>query len=140
MKSTLKDRFHFLKDSLYLSSKGTLVYHIKFGREFRSVLERLEKTQWYSEVELKSYQDEKLRSLIHQAYEHVPYYRRVLRELHLRPSDIRSAEDLKKLPILTKDTLKAHAGELVADNISRWFRSRLKARRSGVSGAGPEPA
>jgi len=66
----------------------------------------LEHTQWLPAGDLSAYQEHRLAVIINQAYSHVPYYRQLLNKLGLRPSDIRSMDDLKKLPLLTKDTVR----------------------------------
>ncbi|MDA0524645.1 phenylacetate--CoA ligase family protein [Methanococcoides alaskense] len=40
------------------------------------------------------------------AYDNVPYYHKLFNELRLTPSDIKTIEDLEKIPTLTKDTIK----------------------------------
>lgn len=52
----------------------------------------------------------KLRSVLHNAYEHVPFYRTLWREAGVSPDDLRSLEDLSRWPIITRQQLK-RAGE-----------------------------
>jgi phenylacetate-CoA ligase len=66
----------------------------------------LQKTQWWSPEKIRDFQNKKLRLLIKYIYENVPYYHKIFRELNLRPSDIKNAEHLSKLPILTKDDVR----------------------------------
>ena len=42
------------------------------------------------------------------ANERVPFYRRRFREVGFEPGDLKSLDDLKRLPILTKKDLKQH--------------------------------
>lgn len=70
--------------------------------------ETLTATQWLSPEQLRELQDEKLRRLIRHAYRSVPYYRVRMMELKLHPEDIRSQDDLNKLPLLTKADVKRH--------------------------------
>ncbi|MDQ7782345.1 MAG: hypothetical protein RDU20_05690 [Desulfomonilaceae bacterium] len=60
--------------------------------------------------------DRRLRAVVRNAYEHVPYYRDRFRAAGISPEDIRSADDLHKVPVTTKDDLRA-AG--MANTISR---------------------
>jgi len=64
-----------------------------------------------------AWQEEQLRSFVKHAYEHTVYYRRLFDALGLTYKDIQCAEDLKKLPIITKDEVRTHFDELVPDNI-----------------------
>jgi len=92
----------------------------------------LDRSQWLDRHILTDYQEERLRTLVNHAYNNVPYYRNLFNSLRLRPSDIRKLEDLRKLPILTKSTVRAHFKELVATNAWRFF-PRLY-RTSGSTG------
>jgi phenylacetate-CoA ligase len=66
----------------------------------------------YSEIEalprdqLRKLQDERLRQLISYVYERVPFYQEQFKRLGLKPGDIRSVEDLPKLPFTQKQDLK----------------------------------
>jgi phenylacetate-CoA ligase len=77
-------------------------------RHMERLYETLQHTQWLSPRELRELQSEKLRRLIRHAYRNVPYYRSRLREAGLVPEDIRTVEDLAKLPLLAKDDIRAH--------------------------------
>jgi phenylacetate-CoA ligase len=77
----------------------------------------LNESQWWPRQKLEEFRDEKLRQLIDHCYQHVPYYRRIMDERGLRPVDIQSAVDLHKLPILTKDIIRANWKDLRATNI-----------------------
>lgn len=87
----------------------------------------LETSENWSREQIEQYRNEKLRCLITHCYEKVPYYRQVMREKKLRPEDIRSAEDLHKLPHLTKEIIRNRGKELIANNVSQmkvsWNRS-----------------
>src|SRR5690348_6731620 len=71
--------------------------------------------QWmnmYSQVEalprqqLRSLQNERLQHLIQTLYERVPLYQERLKQRGIQPTDIRSVEDLPRLPFTTKQDLK----------------------------------
>lgn len=67
---------------------------------------KLMKNQWKSPEEIKRIQQEKLRRLVKHSYEKVPYYRRLFDSMSLKPEDIQSTEELTKLPLLSKKTIK----------------------------------
>lgn len=56
---------------------------------------------------LRVLQERKLRAVLRQAYDNVPYYRSLFSVGGLVPEDIRTVEDLKYIPITTKDDLRA---------------------------------
>jgi len=65
----------------------------------------------YSQLEslprnkLRELQDEKLRTMIRYVYERVPFYQQRFREGGIQPDDIRSVEDLPRLPFTRKQDL-----------------------------------
>ena len=59
-----------------------------------------------SREQIRAWQDERLVKQVRHVYEHVPYYRNLMEKKKVTPEDIRSTEDLHKLPFLTKDDLR----------------------------------
>ncbi len=57
---------------------------------------------------LRQLQDERLRQMISYVYERMPFYQQMFNSLGMRPGDIRSVEDLPKLPFTRKQDLKDH--------------------------------
>jgi phenylacetate-CoA ligase len=92
----------------------------------------LERTQWLPRDELLEYQRRRLRLVLEHAFEHVPYYRELLASLGLGRSDIRDVEDLRRLPILDKETVQNRAEALLADDAQRYSPTRYST--SGTSG------
>ncbi len=58
--------------------------------------------------ELEQLQLKKLKATIAKVYDSIPFYRKRLDSLRLKPSDIRSLKDVQKLPFTTKDDLRAN--------------------------------
>lgn len=89
-----------------------------------------ERSQWLSEQELVLLQEEQLRRVVAHAYEHVPYYRDLFQHLGLKPAAIQTLEDLPRIPILSKDTLRREFQRLRVPG----SRGR-EVRTSGTNGA-----
>ncbi|MBN2483741.1 MAG: phenylacetate--CoA ligase family protein [Candidatus Omnitrophica bacterium] len=102
------------------------------GKDFFRKLDFLEKSQWWSSQELENYQNEHLQALIHHAYNNVPYYHEVFRTNKLTPSDIHTVHDLPKLPILTKDIVRARVDDLKAKNFKD--NDLIRSGTSGTTG------
>lgn len=91
-----------------------------YGKDVEKYYDFLEKSQWWSRAELDNYQNEKLRKLIRHAYSNVPYYRELFVKINLHPDDIKTIEDLAKIPILTKKIIRKHFPEdITAQNIAK---------------------
>lgn len=86
----------------------------KFHSTYKNVL----KNQWNSYGEQKTKQEKMLRYTISFAYKNVPYYHRLFKELNISPEDIKTIEDLEKLPILTKDIIKENWDDFKPANLS----------------------
>ena len=59
-----------------------------------------------SPEEIRAIQDKKLVEQVQHVWDHVPYYRKKMEEKGVSPADIRSVDDLKKLPFLSKYDLR----------------------------------
>ncbi len=59
-----------------------------------------------SPEQIRAWQDERLVKTVNHVYQNVPYYKQMMDEKGVKPEDINSASDLKKLPFLTKDDLR----------------------------------
>ena len=70
------------------------------------------KRYYQPEVETASYeeirkiQNEKIVKQVRYVYENVPYYRNLMEQKGVTPDDIKSVDDIKKLPFLSKDDLR----------------------------------
>ncbi|NHF60549.1 phenylacetate--CoA ligase [Flavobacteriaceae bacterium TP-CH-4] len=58
--------------------------------------------------EIKSFQEEKLREVLHYVSAHSPYYRRLFKQHKINILDIQSLEDLTGIPTTTKDQLQRY--------------------------------
>lgn len=94
----------------------------------------LEESESWSRKQVEAYRNEKLHRLIVHCYENVSYYRRIMEEANLRPEEIQCAEDLARLPVITKDILRGYSAELTAKNVSK-----MSATWSGTGGTTGEP-
>lgn len=60
-----------------------------------------------SRSELENLQLERLKQTVSRVYERVPFYRRKMEEARVKPEDIRSLDDICKLPFTVKDDMRA---------------------------------
>ena len=81
-------------------------------------------------TQVKKIQDRRVRKLARKAYA-IPFYRKRFDEVGLTPKDICNAEDLTKLPLLTKEELRAWMKEEAEDpKYKDWYHDTT----SGSSG------
>lgn len=55
---------------------------------------------------IEQIQLERLKATVSRVYEKVPYYRNVLDSIGVKPEDIRTLDDIRRLPFTTKDVLR----------------------------------
>ncbi len=115
----------FAKGCIYKFTK-------KYSGKYYHYRNELQKSQWYSREQLRELQNAKLRKVIAYAYKNVPYYQQLFDRLQLRPEDIRTAGDLKKLPFLEKETVRTQGASLVSQKMKKMLLR--KAHTSGTSG------
>ena len=75
-------------------------------RRARSVYLELKESEWLSRDQLNKLQFFRLKRLVQNAYNHVPYYRKIMTGAGIMPSDIRTLADLQKIPLLTKNDVR----------------------------------
>jgi phenylacetate-CoA ligase len=91
---------------------GIQIRRARYNRTFRDALKWLGESQWWSLEKQRAYQDERLREVVVRAYETVPYYREVFEARGLTPADVQTVDDLPKLPILDKQTVRERNADL----------------------------
>lgn len=95
-------------------------------REWR----RLEASQWWPAERLRTLQWQSLQEMIEYAWDASPFYRERLQQCGITPTDIRTPEDFRRLPITTKQDIRAAGARMV----SRHFdRSELVSAKTGGS-------
>jgi len=92
---------------------------------FRKTYKFIQESQWWSQEQLEAYQLEQLNKLLDHSYINVPYYRKLFDKHGLKPEDIRSFEDLQKIPFLTKDIVKNNIDDLKARNYHKHKFERV---------------
>lgn len=82
-------------------------------------LRALEETQFWSIDRLLAHQLEKMRRLLVHAYENVPFYRNRFGEAGFNPYEVKSHDQLAKLPQLTKQDIRENLEDLIAKSCPR---------------------
>jgi phenylacetate-CoA ligase len=98
------------------TGRGTALTTLFYKSPYQKTYDFVNRTQWWTAEQIKQYQWQQLTALLHHAYEHVPYYRRLFETHGISPTDIHSLQDFQHLPFLTKEIVQEHADELKATN------------------------
>jgi phenylacetate-CoA ligase len=111
-----------------LGERSGLYNYFRIAYDIASLLRH---THW-SREQLLDYQNRKVQEIVRFAFENVPFYHEKFLKLGIRPDDVRSVQDLNKLPIIRREELQENSGKLIS---SEFDQSKLKVvSTSGSSG------
>lgn len=88
------------------------IYYLKY-------LAELKLHQRKNNKDLKEIQLKKLRHMINYAYNNVPFYRDLFNRENIRPDNIKSLDDLQKIPIITKKDISTNYDNIIANNVNK---------------------
>lgn len=77
------------------------------------ILKDLRKSQYWPRDKRNEFRIERLKNIVHIAYEQTIYWKKLMDENKIHPADIHSFNDLKKFPLLEKATLRDRREEMV---------------------------
>ncbi len=120
--------------NLACSMVGLQIQRVRFGPDFQQVLRSAQERSAWSEEAIRDYRDQRLREFVLHCERTVPHYRALFRELGISARDIRTIDDLKLLPVLTKEQVQRRPDFFVSEAVSP--RDRLMMHTSGTTGAG----
>ena len=85
-----------------------------------------------SREQIRAIQNEKIVKQVKRVYENVPYYRDLMDKKGVKPEDIQSVDDIKKLPFLCKDDLReAYPYGLLGTDIKNCVRIQSTSGTTG---------
>lgn len=94
----------------------------------------LQRNQWLRPSELTRIQQKRLGAIIKHAYSNIEFYRRKFKIANVKPDDIKTVQDLPKIPVTTKSELRnAFRAQTIVDGKIDLSKCHL-ARTSGSSG------
>ena len=114
---TLYDRLPVPLQELLVWGAGWRSYRRRFGPRFQRLLEELQRGDLRGADEVRADQDRRLREMVCWAADTVPYYRTLFRREGIDPASIRGLDDLPRLPLLTKQTLRDRPQELRSEAV-----------------------
>lgn len=87
------------------------------GTDILGKLKQIENAPFRSREEIQDRQLKDLRALLAHAGTHVPYYRELFRRIGMRSGDVQTWEHFSRIPILTKDIIRANQRELIQEDV-----------------------
>ena len=77
-------------------------------------IDSLDKSQFWSRNKIEVLQLERLRTLLLHAYNSTSYYRKIFDEVSFKPESITNFDEIKTLPLLTKDIIRDKGDDLLS--------------------------
>ena len=121
----------FLQNAIF-SLYGLKLSKARYNQLFFNYLRNLKESEWWSVKEIQKYQNMKVREVVHHAYHTVPFYRRWYEECKVDIDNFQTVEDLKRLPVLTKQLVRANQQDMVSSAFNR--SSLITNLTSGTTG------
>lgn len=101
--------------NLLISAYGFYIYKRRYGGRHSEYLQSLRESQWYPKNRIDELQFMNLSSVIRNAFQTVPFYQEIYKKHGVAPSFLQNLDDLRKLPIITKEDLRANPKLFVSD-------------------------
>ncbi len=101
-------------------------------KDFYDFLALLKENEKKSYEQMREYQFKKLKELVELAYNHTKFYKEKYDKVGFHPNDLKSLEDLNKIPTLTKDEVREYGKDMVDKRLN--IDSLSKGVTSGTTG------
>ena len=134
--NNLVEKLYFLSpiliQNLVVSAYGYKLYRERYAGNQDKYLRELLLSQWYKDEDIQRLVDERLLNIVSHAIKNVPFYRDLVRAERIDVRDIKGFQDIKKLPIISKEQIRENPRYYVAD----IFRQNdlITINTSGTSG------
>lgn len=127
-------RLPFFFQHLAVSAVGFQINQTRYDQNFKRLLDEYENRLEWDRADIFRYRDQQLQQVLQQAYNHTAYYRVMFDRYGTKPEEIKRLEDLKRLPILTKQDVRVHSSEMLSDAVES--KKRVMEHTSGTTGTG----
>jgi len=104
----------------------------RHGRLFSQEMEKIKSRNHWTSEQFYKYQCDHLYKMINHAASNVPYYKKIFAEGGINPGQIKSPDDLVKLPILEKSIVRSAPECLIDENADS--DKLIEAHTSGTTG------
>lgn len=92
---------------------------IKYGDTFFLAYDEMKKFEILSNKEIEKYQNHKLIELVRYAYNNIEFYKKKYDDFGVNIDEIKSIKDLPKLPLISKEEIKANIEIMVPKDVDK---------------------
>jgi len=91
------------------------------------------KIETISKKKLRELQLKRLKETVHRVYDNVPFYKKKFKKLGIKPDDIKTLDDIVKLPLTTKDDLRDNAPfKMMSINLNECIELHASSGTTGI--------
>lgn len=112
--------------------RGWQIMRERYGSVYSAAIPAIAERATWSADRMHSYVNARLRQILDLAANHVPHYRDLWRSAGIRPQDVRTVEDLRILPTLSKMDVRSAPERLCDERIPR--AKMIEKHTSGTTG------
>lgn len=123
----IKKQPSFIKNVYY----NLVPFRYRYGKIFSDTSNFLNKVDEWSYDRSVEYQFNELKKVLHHCHNNVPYYQKTFAKYGFNPN-IQSFNDIKKLPLLTKDLINDNFDDLISKN---YNGKKIIFKTSGSTGS-----
>lgn len=110
--------------------KETMKYLLRCYPVIRLYIKEIDRMYDMSNEQIRSRNEQRFLGIFRKAYSKSSFYRELYTREGIELEDIKSLDDIKKLPVITKEMIKQHALEMIT--VPKW--KLLSNRTSGTTG------
>lgn len=110
----------------------TATKRLAFGSRYIRYQRLMEDMESWPIEKIRGWQFRRLSRLLEHSYRNVPFYRELWKKNNVSPEDIRCLDDIKKLPLITREDIKKHGNMFFSRTAKR--RQTIVRETSGSSG------
>lgn len=128
------NRLPISMQNVAVSIEGKRIKSTRYGSKFNHAYSLWCGRIGWNRNDILNYRDKKIHDIIQYSYEHVPFYKSKFTELGIHPDQIKGLEDLDKLPIIDKTTVRDNYDLFISNE---YVGKHLKTlHTSGTTGTG----
>jgi len=98
---------------------------LRMGRRYRQIRDFLREAQWWDRGRIERWQLAKLKEIVKHAYDTAAGYRQLYDEAGVKPADIQTLNDVKRLPFVTKEMIRDNLDDFTSRAVPGWKRVYL---------------
>lgn len=104
--------------NIYERMTPSFRYKIFYGSSYQRWLAFLKKSEYWSKEKFIEYNFEQTKNLLIHSIKNVPYYRKLFSDIDFNPEKMQSLDDLKMIPLLSKETVRDRIQEFIDERIN----------------------